>query len=88
MTVAPTALVSCSLQVGIFEKSPERAARVIQSWLGEAKAEFQEMGRRAKALGKPHALFDICRDLNTLVPQELQGASGAATAMPALLGAV
>lgn len=32
------------------------------------------MARRAKALGKPHALFDICRDLNTLVPAELQGA--------------
>ena len=39
------------------------------------------MRRRAKALGKPHALFDICRDLATLVPAD------AAAAVPALAGA-
>lgn len=33
------------------------------------------MGRRAKAIAKPHALFDICRDLNTLVSAALQGYS-------------
>ncbi|KAL4447742.1 hypothetical protein ABPG75_004961 [Micractinium tetrahymenae] len=55
-------------KVGVFEKSPQRAAQIIRSWFGEKRAEFEEMGRRARALGKPHALFDICRDLATLAP--------------------
>jgi 1,2-diacylglycerol 3-beta-galactosyltransferase len=55
-------------QVGVFEKSPAKAAQLIKGWLGEQRAEFEEMKRRAKALGKPHALFDICRDLATLAP--------------------
>ncbi|KAI7838470.1 hypothetical protein COHA_007733 [Chlorella ohadii] len=54
-------------KVGVFEKSPERAAKIIRGWFGERRAEFEEMGRRCKAIAKPHALFDICRDLNTLV---------------------
>lgn len=52
----------------MFEKSPQRAAQIIRRWFGEAREEFQEMKARAKALGKPHALFDICRDLHTLAP--------------------
>lgn len=55
-------------QVGVFEKSPAKAAQLIKGWLGERRDEFEEMKRRAKALGKPHALFDICRDLATLAP--------------------
>ncbi len=41
--------------------------QIIRGWFGERRAEFEEMGRRCKAIAKPHALFDICRDLNTLV---------------------
>lgn len=44
------------------------------------------MKARAKALAKPHALFDICRDLNTLVPAELQGAD-AGSALPLVAAA-
>lgn len=46
---------------------PTRTVQIIRGWFGERQAEFAEMGRRAKAIAKPHALFDICRDLNTLV---------------------
>lgn len=46
---------------------PARAPQVIRGWFGERRAEFEGMARRAKAIAKPHALFDICRDLNTLV---------------------
>jgi hypothetical protein len=56
------------LQVGVFERNPQRAAQIISGWFGERRAEFEEMRRRAKALAKPHALFDICRDLATLAP--------------------
>jgi hypothetical protein len=42
--------------------------QIVQGWFGERKAEFAEMGRRARALAKPDALFDICRDLHTLAP--------------------
>lgn len=81
------AAVRRARQVGVFEKAPERVARTIQAWLGpDARDEFAAMKVRAKALGKPHALFDICRDLNGLVPAALQGAQGAA-GVPALTAA-
>jgi hypothetical protein len=48
--------------------------QIIQSWLGERSVEFQEMAARAKALGKPNALFDICRDLHTLSPSGVNAA--------------
>lgn len=71
-------------KVGVFESNPQRVAQLIKGWFGEKRAELEEMARRAKALSKPHALFDICRDLHTMVPSP-DGAS-AAPASHALAG--
>lgn len=54
-------------KVGVFESRPDRVARVIKGWLSRGGAELAEMSRRARALGKPGALFDIVNDLATLV---------------------
>ena len=60
--------MAAGLQVGAFEKEPAAIADTVKSWAGSEadKAGFDAMVRRAKALGTPHALFDICRDLAAL----------------------
>ena len=55
------------LQVGVFEKKPARVAAIIKRWLSDGGPELREMAARAKALGRPEALFEIVRDLATLV---------------------
>lgn len=54
-------------KVGVFEKDPNKVAELVKKWFGEAKEEFKEMAKRAKALGKPDSLFHIVEDLSGLV---------------------
>lgn len=64
-------------QVGVFECDPSKAAALIREWLTTKRGELAAMAARAKALGKPEALFDIVGDLATLckAPQlQLQAA--------------
>lgn len=60
--------VDMRLQVGVFERKPGRVAEIIKGWLSQGGQELAEMARRARAVSKPEALFDIVRDLDTLVP--------------------
>lgn len=54
--------------VGAHETNPVRAAATIKSWFDPDNAhELRAMSKRAKALGKPEALFEICRDLAKLM---------------------
>jgi hypothetical protein len=69
------------MQVGVFEKDPQRAAQLIRGWFGERAQEFAEMAERARALAKPGALLDIVRDLATLAPLP----TGVVTPAPAAL---
>lgn len=81
-----TLLVPLS-QVGVFEKKPERVAATIKRWLSGGGAELRQMAVRARTLGKPEALFDIVRDLATLVDtpsyhSQQQDAAAAPAAAP------
>lgn len=53
--------------VGVFESYPEQVAEIIQGWLAGGQKELHKMAVKAKALGKPHALLDIVRDLSSLM---------------------
>jgi 1,2-diacylglycerol 3-beta-galactosyltransferase len=67
-------------QVGAFEREPRAIAETVQAWAGKGadRSEFNRMVSRAKALGKPDALFSICRDLAALAehPSFLPGPNG------------
>lgn len=54
--------------MGAFERDPSAIAETVKSWAGvdADRGGFDAMVHRAKALGTPHALFDICRDLAAL----------------------
>jgi hypothetical protein len=68
------------MQVGAFEREPRAIAETVQAWAGKGadRSEFNRMVSRAKALGKPDALFSICRDLAALAehPSFLPGPNG------------
>jgi hypothetical protein len=42
-------------------------ADIIRGWLAGGQKELRKMADKAKALGKPHALLDIVRDLSSLM---------------------
>lgn len=50
--------------VGAFETDPVKIADIMGDWLApENKEEFRHMAHRSRALGRPHAVYDIVRDL-------------------------
>lgn len=55
------------VQVGAFEKDPNKVAQLVKQWVASAAegpdSEFNQMVRRAKALGTPESLARICKDL-------------------------
>lgn len=53
-------------KVGIFETDPPKIAAKVAHWFGPGKAEREDISKRARELGKPHATFDIVRDLAAL----------------------
>lgn len=60
------------LQVGAFERDPEKIAGVLADWLGPHREEFEAMALRAKAIGMKwqNALFRIVEDLAAMVSEE------------------
>jgi 1,2-diacylglycerol 3-beta-galactosyltransferase len=53
--------------VGVFETKPKNVASIIKSWLENEGKELKALSARAKALGKPDSLFDICKDLSSMI---------------------
>jgi 1,2-diacylglycerol 3-beta-galactosyltransferase len=50
--------------VGAFETDPAKIADIMADWLApENKEDFKHMAHRSRALGRPHAVYDIVRDL-------------------------
>lgn len=59
--------------VGVFETKPAKVAQIIQTWLSGGEKELKVLAAKAKALGKPDALFDIVKDLAGLVKEAAAG---------------
>jgi 1,2-diacylglycerol 3-beta-galactosyltransferase len=53
--------------VGVFETKPKKVAAIIKSWLENEGRELKALSARAKALAKPDSLFDICKELSTMI---------------------
>lgn len=53
--------------VGVYEKSPAAIAAIVARWFGPERGHLREMAARAKALGHPHATFDIVRSIVQLM---------------------
>jgi len=54
-------------EVGVFESNPGKVARVIKGWLSCGAQRLHELSAKAKALGRPDALLDMVRDLESLI---------------------
>lgn len=55
-------------RVGAHQTNPVKAAGIIKEWFEPSNArDLQAMSKRARALGKPEAVFEICRDLAKLM---------------------
>jgi len=52
--------------VGTFERRPKKIAAIIKDWITSKQEELKEMSKRARALGRPEALFRIVEDLATI----------------------
>lgn len=53
--------------VGIFETDALKAAQAIKRWLQSGQNTLKKMSLKAKAIARPEALFDIVKDLETLI---------------------
>lgn len=51
-------------EFGEFNEDPEEIAAIVSSWLKDPKL-LEEMSRRAKKAGRPHAAADIALDIGT-----------------------
>jgi hypothetical protein len=67
-TRADTAAMPSS-QVGAFETRPAQIAALLKQWFGPRQAEFQQMARNSRALGRPEAVYKISRDLAAMTGQ-------------------
>lgn len=56
--------------VGTFETDPVKIADIMAEWLAdENKEDFMHMAHRSRALGRPHAVYDIAHDLAKLADE-------------------
>ena len=62
---------------GAFETDPAKIADLVASWLGPQRAAFDAMAAKAKALGRPEAVYKIVHDLAGMV-EEYRSAVAAA----------
>jgi len=53
--------------VGLYEESPPAIANIVARWFGPERAHLRAMSARARALGHPHATFDIVRSIVRLM---------------------
>jgi 1,2-diacylglycerol 3-beta-galactosyltransferase len=63
---------------GEYQPGADAAAAVVARWLGGGQGELRAAAARAKALGRPGALLDICRDLAALAAPRERGRAAAA----------
>ena len=54
--------------VGRFSTDPATIAQMVSHWCAAGAQELADMAKRAKALGRPHATFDIVANLAALAP--------------------
>ena len=57
----------------MFETKPRKVAEIIKSWLKNDGKELKALAARAKALAKPDSLFDIVKDLSTMIKSASPG---------------
>eukprot|EP00192_Tetraselmis_astigmatica_P024497 CAMPEP_0117697956 /NCGR_PEP_ID=MMETSP0804-20121206/29512_1 /TAXON_ID=1074897 /ORGANISM="Tetraselmis astigmatica, Strain CCMP880" /LENGTH=490 /DNA_ID=CAMNT_0005512255 /DNA_START=222 /DNA_END=1694 /DNA_ORIENTATION=+ len=65
-------------QVGTFEKDPKKIADILKEWLEDAAGTLATMSERARAMGRPDALFRIVEDLATLTKRHAWAAEAVA----------
>jgi 1,2-diacylglycerol 3-beta-galactosyltransferase len=53
--------------VGVFETKPKKVAMIIKEWLKDDGEKLKILASKAKGLGKPDSLFQIVRDLSTMI---------------------
>ncbi len=49
--------------VGLYSEDPQRIAEIVSDWLGSKHNELEEMARRARALGRPQATYQIVTEI-------------------------
>lgn len=59
--------------VGVFETRPQKVAATISKWLSNDRKELKELSKKSKALGKPHSLFQIVKDLKDMIKPRSPG---------------
>jgi 1,2-diacylglycerol 3-beta-galactosyltransferase len=57
-------------EVGLYGKSPEEIATIVQRWFTHERGQLAQMTARARKLGKPQATFQIVQSIAQLL--ELQ----------------
>jgi len=53
--------------VGVFETKPKKVATIIKEWLKDDGERLKSLASKAKGLAKPDSLFQIVRDLSTMI---------------------
>ena len=66
--------------VGVFEANPKKVAEVIAGWLAGGQGVLKEMAAKSRALGKPHALLDMVKDLEGMIKAPTPGWTATARA--------
>jgi UDP-N-acetylglucosamine:LPS N-acetylglucosamine transferase len=51
----------------VFETKPKKVAMIIKEWLKDDGEKLKILASKAKGLGKPDSLFQIVRDLSTMI---------------------
>ncbi|KAL6770016.1 MGD1 [Auxenochlorella protothecoides x Auxenochlorella symbiontica] len=54
-------------EVGLFERNPHKVALIVKGWLGDQAGQLRAMAQRCRKLGQPDALFNIVRELSSMV---------------------
>ncbi|OAY78544.1 putative monogalactosyldiacylglycerol synthase 2, chloroplastic, partial [Ananas comosus] len=54
---------------GVFSKDPQETAGLVARWFGPEKALLKKFSRNALRLAQPNAVFDIVRDIHSLIRQ-------------------
>ena len=52
--------------VGAYNEDPKEMAKIIAQWFNAEGSVLEEMSKKAKALGRPEATFNIVRELASM----------------------
>ncbi|MGB5047591.1 MAG: glycosyltransferase, partial [Caldilineaceae bacterium] len=53
--------------VGAYSEKPEEIARLLSRWFGPERAHLEEMGHKARSMGRPQATFEIVDEIVALL---------------------